>query len=468
MQSDTQTMALPNKVKWFYAAGETGQQIVIGMFGMYMLFFYTNVFGISPAAAGTMFLVARIWDAINDPIIGVIIDSTNTKQGRCRPYLLKGAIPLAIFLILTFTAPDLSPTMKLVWAYVTYIIQGMIYSVTSISYMTLMSRIAKNSTERIDMRSKIVIVATIGTWISTSQTMNLVNFFGDGGTNLEKGFFITVCIYASVVVLGYYLVAHAVKDYDVTPTKDKQKIDVDFDKLRKDLLSLLKNPMLVYICLMNFVYVLISFIPMGALLYYLTYNLNRPEAIAYVQTIATIAYLVVGFTISKISQKLGKVNLAIFSVILAIICYIIRYVTNDSSFILMLVCGGLVELAFAYYGNLNTPFMMDAVDFNEYVTGRRTDALIIASFNFISKLCIGISGAVVGYLLGLTGFDQSLAVQPDSVLSGLKNMMFLIPTGLAIVFLLLLLRYRKCQAKMPGILLELEERRKAKSEAQSI
>ncbi len=465
MQSNTMQKSLPSKVKWLYATGETGQQIVVGMFGMFMLFFYTNVFGISPAAAGTMFLIARVWDAINDPIIGAIIDGTNTKQGRCRPYLIKGAIPLAVFMILTFTAPDLSPTMKLVWAYVTYIGQGMIYTATNTAYITLMSRIAKTADERIDMRSKIVIVATIGTWVSTSQTMNLVNFFGDSGTNLQKGFFITICIYSSIIVAGYLLVAHSVRDYDKTETFEKQKIDINTKEIRKDLFALFKNPMMIYVCLMNFLYVLLSFIPMGALVYYLTYNIKKPEAIAIVQTIATISYLIVGFTITKLSQKLGKTNLAIMAISMAIICYIIRYITNDSSFILMLICGGLVEMGFAYYGNLNSPFLMDAVDYNEYMTGRRTDALIISTFNFITKLCIGISGAVVGYLLGLTGFDQTLETQPDSVLLGLKNMMFLIPGVLAVFFVVILLKYKKHQNKMLKILKELEIRRNQKQES---
>lgn len=148
---------ISKKLRRFYGIGEFGQQLSVLTLNMYLLYFYTNVMGISGKAAGTLMLVARIWDAINDPVMGIVIDNTHSKHGKCRPYLLYCAVPAGLFLFLTFATPDLSNTAKLVWAYVTYIGQGMLYTATGISYTSLISRITSDPIERVGLDRKSVV-----------------------------------------------------------------------------------------------------------------------------------------------------------------------------------------------------------------------------------------------------------------------------------------------------------------------
>jgi len=121
-----------------YGFGDMASSMFWKIFGMYLLFFYTKVFGITPAAAGTMFLVTRIWDSLNDPIMGLLADRTRSRWGRYRPYLLWGAFPFAAVGVLTFWTPDFGMTGKLAWAYITYTAMMMVYTMVNVPYASLL------------------------------------------------------------------------------------------------------------------------------------------------------------------------------------------------------------------------------------------------------------------------------------------------------------------------------------------
>lgn len=142
------TMKLSFKEKFGYGLGDAASNLYFQMFVNFLLFFYTDIFGIEAAAAGTMMMVARVTDAFTDPAMGIIADRTNTKWGKYRPYLLWISIPLAIFGVLLFTTPDLSTSGKLIYAYVTYIMIMIFYTAINIPYSALMGVITPSSEER--------------------------------------------------------------------------------------------------------------------------------------------------------------------------------------------------------------------------------------------------------------------------------------------------------------------------------
>ena len=163
-----------------YALGDVASNFFWKTFETFLLFFYTDVFGISAAAAGTMFLVTRIWDAVNDPIMGSIADRTRTRFGRFRPYLLWGALPLAAAGVLTFTTPGLSGSGKLVWAYVTYVGMMMAYTAINIPYSALMGVVTADSQARTSLASFRFVGAFTGGLLVQKFTLDLVEWFGRG------------------------------------------------------------------------------------------------------------------------------------------------------------------------------------------------------------------------------------------------------------------------------------------------
>ncbi len=156
------TEKLKLKEKMSYGLGDFASSMFWKLFSMFLLFFYTDVFGISAAAVGTMFLVTRIWDAANDPLMGIIGDRTNTRWGKFRPYLLFVAVPFGIIGVLTFTTPNLSETGKLIYAYVTYTLMMMVYTGVNVPYSSLLGVMTNNTEERTSLASWRFIGAFAG------------------------------------------------------------------------------------------------------------------------------------------------------------------------------------------------------------------------------------------------------------------------------------------------------------------
>ena len=189
--------------------GDTASNLYWKLFENFQLYFYTEIFGITAGAAGSMFLVTKIWDAFNDPMIGFLADRTRTAWGRFRPYLIWMSIPFALTGMLAFYTPDLPPTQKLIYAYVTYTLVFMAYTAINIPYGALMGVLSSNSLERTSASTFRFILAFFGGLVVQLCTLPLVEYFGGGmvevvkdGATIEKvadpqtGFFWTVVCYA--------------------------------------------------------------------------------------------------------------------------------------------------------------------------------------------------------------------------------------------------------------------------------
>jgi GPH family glycoside/pentoside/hexuronide:cation symporter len=170
--------AVTAREKIGYGLGDTASNLFWQTFMLFLLYFYTDVYGIPAAVAGTMFLVTRIWDAVNDPIMGVIADRTNSKWGKFRPYLLWMAVPFGIIGVLTFTTPDLSLSGKIIYAYITYTFMMMVYTAINIPYSALMGVVSPDPLQRTSFSQYRFVFAFIGGLIVQGLALPLVNGFG--------------------------------------------------------------------------------------------------------------------------------------------------------------------------------------------------------------------------------------------------------------------------------------------------
>jgi GPH family glycoside/pentoside/hexuronide:cation symporter len=253
----------PHKLTWTekfgYASGDVASCMYFSIFMNFLAYYYTDVFGISAAAFGTMIFIVRTYDWIKDPIMGVIADRTKSRMGKYRPWLLWMVVPYMIMGVLTFTTFDLSPTGKLVYAYTTYIVLLMVYTMINVPYSALMGVMTANSAERTTLSSFRFAGAATANLVVSATLLYLVAFFGKG--NDQRGFTLTLVVYALIAGAFFLITFFATKERVEPPPS--QKIS-----LRADLSALLKNgPWLVMIAV-SLLTIISMAVRNGATIYY--------------------------------------------------------------------------------------------------------------------------------------------------------------------------------------------------------
>lgn len=302
-----ETTRVPAREKVGYAFGDVASCIFWQTIGSFLLFFYTDVFGISAAAAGTMFLVTRLWDAVNDPILGTIADRTKTRWGRFRPYLLWMAVPFATIGVLLFTTPDFGPTGKLLYAYVTYNLMMMVYTAINIPYSSLLGVITSSPVERISLSSYKFLGAFTGNLLVQAFTLPLVGYFGRG--NRAVGFQHTMMLYA-VVAVGLFFATFVSVRERVQPAPTQKS------GLTDDLRDLSRNKhwlILLFLGLFTLAYVAIR---NGITIYYFRYY-ARNETLYNTYMVSAMFAVIAGiFVVERLARKYGKVRM--YMVLMAI------------------------------------------------------------------------------------------------------------------------------------------------------
>lgn len=454
--------ALPRKLRMFYGVGEFGQQLSVLTLNMYLLYFYTNVMGISGTAAGTLLLVARIWDAINDPMMGMIIDNTHSKHGKCRPYLLYCAVPAGLFLFLTFAAPDMSNTAKLVWAYVTYIGQGMLYTATGLSYTSLISRITDDPIERVGLNQSRAFISMFAAIFISSMTLPIIQAIGAHSSE-RSGFAITVGVYGALQALCYLCVFWLTKGYDRQEPKLPKESgqSAGAREMFKSLGYIVKNPLWRWLAVGTMLYYTSSAITQGILVYYVKYYLERPDLVGVASMCSMVSSFLSIVLLKVFAKKLGKAKSCALGVATAIVCLLIRLTTHDSIIPLYLACLLVSGFGLGLFSSLLVPSLMDSIDYGEWQHGKRNDALVMSANSFGNKLGGGIGGALMGFLLDMMHYDSTAVTQAASVQTGLFNIAIFVPLVVFTIVFFIMLVFNRYEKKMPEIRAELAERRKS-------
>ena len=255
-----------------YGIGDLGCNLVFSTMASYLMVFYTDVFGITAAAAGTMMLVTKFIDALTDTGMGLIVDRTHTRWGQGRPYFLFGAVPFAVFTFMTFYIPDMGSTGKLIWAYVSYCLLCTAYTVVNIPLNTIVPRLTSDIHERNCLVSTRMICAMLGTAVVMSVTTPLVEFFGKG--NEAKGYLITMTIYGVLAMLIFFITFASTKEV-VPPSVKAEK-----SSLKKDLKALTGQSWVFF--LVNLLYFSLYVVRSTTVIYYFKYNLDKTEWLTFI------------------------------------------------------------------------------------------------------------------------------------------------------------------------------------------
>jgi len=392
-----------------YGLGDTASNIVFQTVMLFLSFFYTDIFGLSPAIVGTLFLVVRIFDAVTDPLMGAMTDRTNTKYGKFRPYLLWLSIPFGLISVLAFTTPDLSYEGKVIYAFVTYGLLMAAYTAINIPYSALGGVLTADPKERVSVQSYRFVFGMLGGLLVTALTIPLVNYFGEG--DQAKGYQLTITAMSTLGVILFVLCFMGTKERIVPPANQKSSI-------RNDMASLWKNDQWRILCIAAFFLLTGLVLRTTLAIYYVKYFLGREDLITLFVTLGMIGNIIGVSLAQPLAKRVCKIKAYItLQLIAAVICACSFFVTSDQ-----LVMAFTLYILWNFTLQIATPLlwakMADTVDYGQWKTGIRITGMVYSAIVFFIKMGLALGGAIAGWLLAYYGY-QADVVQTPETLNGL-------------------------------------------------
>jgi len=461
----TSTQKLPFKEKISYGFGDLASVLYWQTFMLYFTYFYTDVFLIPAGAAATMFLVSRIWDGVNDPLMGVLADRTKTRWGKFRPYLLWLCVPFAIVGVFTFTVPDFGMTGKLIWAYATFIAIMMLYTAINIPYTALLGVISADSNERTTVSSVKFLFAFAAGIIVSATLLPMAK--GLGGGNDAKGWQLSFIIYGIAAVI-FFLIAFKGTRERVQPPKDQQS------SIKKDLYELVTNKPWLILLATTITFILFVAVRSSVTVHYFKYVIGELELTlpflknrtydfetltSAFNTIGQVSSFIGVLLVSWFAKRVGKKKAFVILFIVAIFSTAAFYFLSAKQIGLIfffqitgsMTGGPLSVLLWAMYA--------DTADYAEWKRGRRATGLIFSASTMSQKFGWAFGAFLALRLMSQVGFEANQAQTPES-LNGLILLFSLIPAGLGVLSIILSLLYPLSDKRVEKIGADLAERRK--------
>ncbi|MGN6509060.1 MAG: MFS transporter [Chitinophaga sp.] len=452
-----------------YGFGDMASSMFWKLFGMYLLFFYTDIMGINAAAAGTMFLITRIWDTAFDPVVGIMTDRTHSRWGKFRPYILLTAVPFGVIGVLTFTTPSLSPAGMLVYAYVTYSLMMMIYSLINVPYASLLGVISPDSRDRNTLASFRMAFAFAGSFIALALLEPLVDYFS-GFTAVQTSWQLSVAVIAVICVVLFLLCFAWVKER-VKPIREGNTA------LKDDLKDLLQNRPWWILLGAGVAALIFNSIRDGATLYYFKYYVtdNGAFTLGALSISWSTLYLMLGqganiigvVLASPVANRIGKKRTYLGAMVIASVLSILFYWLGREQLTLIFVFQFFISICAGIIFPLLWSMYADIVDYSEWRTGRRATGLIFSSSSMSQKLGWTCGGALTGWLLAAFGF-QANAVQGDAAQTGIVLMLSLLPAAGSLLSIVFIAMYPLSETRIAEIAGSLAEKRKTGSHAGNI
>tara|TARA_B100000902_G_scaffold140169_1_gene138191 strand:+ start:3624 stop:4982 length:1359 start_codon:yes stop_codon:yes gene_type:complete len=419
---------ISNKVRAAYGIGDYAICLYWSGVGLYLLYFYTDVVGISPLLAGWLYALGIAWDAITDPFMGYLAERTRSKMGSYRPYIFYGAIPLAFSFILLFWVPPFEGAKLFIFLLVVNLLHRTCFTIVSVPYSSLTARITDDSDERTKLTTARMIGASFGTLTVSALGFPIVLFFG--GTNEASGFIFLGILCGLMAVLVLSITVRFVKEREFNSSS------IQLPSFAKVFKSVANN----YPFWIVFVSILIlgstSIMFNNNLIYFVKYSLDLHEYQGLILGISSGSALLAIPLWAYAALKIGKRNSWMASMTLLIIGFLIFYFSSINSLNELLLILGFIGIGNGATGVLFWSMLPDTIEYGEWKTGIRTESSLYGFMTFAQKAAIALAALLLGLVLTQIGFEPN-AVQSEQTLQELKFIMTWIPlTGIFLSFIL--------------------------------
>lgn len=393
-----------------YALGDMAANFVFQAMLALQLDFYTHTFGLTAAQAGTLFLVVGLAVACLNPVMGVIADRTSSKWGKFRPWLLWTAVPFGVIGVLTFTTPNISPAAKIIYAWTTYILLRVIYTVNNVPYASLTAVMTSDPDERTSISSYRQIAANSAGFIIASLAIPMVRFFGHGDD--ARGYQLTMGL-LSVLSIVFFIIAFLTTKERIQPDPQQKT------SLGQDLSDLFRNRPWIVLFLATLFYFMAIVVRGNVMLPYFRFVAGNVDLYAWFNGFG-LASLLVGVACSTaVSVRMGKRQLFIASMALAGAFSVLLFVLPPSATVAIIGVEVLRQFSFGLSGPILWAMMGDVADYGEWKTGRRASGTVTAAVVFALWAGLALGGAIAGWLFSLYGFVSEATVQTEHAQAGI-------------------------------------------------
>ncbi len=402
------------KEKISYALANLGNIPVQTIIGSYLLIFYTNIVGLNPAAVATLFLIARILDGLNDPFIGYLIDHLpTTKHGHFRPTLMIGSILCALNFLLLWFGPMMATSGKLVIAYISYLLIGVIFPVMDISLNSMLPVMTTDMDERNMLSSLKGFIYLIG-----MLALNVAAPIIVGDMNRKEGFVLIVLVTAVIIAVFSVIGAMGLKERVMAGNEQKYKL--------KDLFTILFQKPVAITFGATLINVASTYVMNTALAYFFTYVIPDLKLMGLVSGLQIVTILPATILAAKFIKKIGKKKTYIFALLIMSLAPLMRLI-DVKNVPLLIIATLIAGFGMGTGMPLSYGIQADNTDYVELKTGYRAEAAVAALSSFIAKCAMGIGGAIPGYLLASAGFNASAATQPAGVNGAIIACVIIVP-----------------------------------------
>ena len=445
---------LKGRTIFMYTCAAVGFNMLWTAQSSFITYYFTQSVGISAAVGGIIALAARLWDAVNDPLMGTLADRTRTKYGRYRPYLLWGILPLVAASVLMFTSPAGAPTgTRIAYAAATYVFFGMAYTFINIPYMTMQSTLTTDP----DERTKLINLKNIGVMIGVATgsilTPVLTASMGD------RGYVVAMSVYSSVMAFGCILAFIATKPYianEMPPESGEQTTQqIPFSK-RLGVIA--KNGPLLIVMLVFILSTTTQTMAGQVGLYYTEYYLGRPDLIPTMNMLAMASMIIVPILVGVLSKKLEKRNFMMIGFgFTAVVCFV-QYFVPPTGITAVMVLALLKGLSGGIAAVFIFSMVADCVDYGTWKTGEKLGGLVFSTATFAQKSGAALGAAIIGGILTAFGFVSGGGAQSAETIQSIRFLNTILPGAAFLVIILVLWRYPLTKAKMREIGEELQSR----------
>ncbi len=448
---DARTAKLSWREKICYGLGDTGFNFYWTNLSAFLMFFYTEVFGITAAAAGTMMAIVKVINAFTDPMVGAAADRTKTRYGKYRPFLLWGALPVTISAVLLYTTPDLDEGGKVFWAFGTYLLMMTCYTFISIPYSALSGVITANPVERDTINSARFVGGYIGAALVTWGTQKLVNLLGQGNDTL--GWQLTM-VFWGIAATALFLITFLNTRERVAPVTSTQP------KVMDDVKDLITNGPWIAVFFLNLMVMILLTLRTSTTLYYFKYYVGKPDFSAQFLPVFMIAAMCGAFATSFFTRFFEKKALLMVLMALTGVFSAGFYFVPPDGIYVMVVLQVAIGFALGMKSPLTFSMLADAADYNEWKRGRRATAMTFAAGVFSQKLGTVLATLVITAIFTALGYKANV-VQTAESLVGIVLLMSVIPAVFAFVAAFALVLYKLDKPTMARIQADLAARKTA-------